>query len=80
MTHGSKTIDVTRMFSEITISNCNGGTDNWINSTQAGILRDVGRTIIHMDSQDCASARCHDRGGVRTDLFYDPHSQSWANF
>ena len=43
------------MFSKIMMSNCNGGKDNEINSTQAGILRDVGRTIVHMVSQDGAT-------------------------
>ena len=47
--------DVTHMFSKIMMSNCNGGKDNEINSTQAGILRDVGRTIVHMVSQDGAT-------------------------
>ena len=32
-----------------------GKKDNEINSTQAGILRDVGRTIMHMVSQDGAT-------------------------
>jgi len=48
-------MDVTHMFSKIIMSNCNGGKDNKINSTQAGILRDVGRTIVHMVSQDGAT-------------------------
>ena len=48
-------MDVTHMFSKIMMSNCNGGKDNEINSTQAGILRDVGRTIVHMVSQDGAT-------------------------
>ena len=48
-------MDVTHMFSKIIMSNCNGGKDNEINSTQAGILRDVGRTIVHMVSQDGAT-------------------------
>ena len=48
-------MDATHMFSKIMTSNCNGGKDNEINSTQAGILRDVGRTIVHMVSQDGAT-------------------------
>ena len=43
------------MFSEIMMSNCNGGKNNVINSTQAEILRDVGRTIVHMVTLDGAT-------------------------
>ena len=37
------------------MSNCIGGKDNVINSTQAEILRDVGRTIVHMVTLDGAT-------------------------
>ena len=53
MTHGSKTMDVSNMLNKI-MKERNGGKDNAINSTQAEILRDVGRTIVHMASQDGA--------------------------
>ena len=36
-------------------SNCNGGKHNTINSTQAGILRDAGRTMIRMVTLDGAT-------------------------
>ena len=45
-------MDVTHMFSKIMMSNCNGGKYNKVNSTQAGILRDAGRTMIHMVTLD----------------------------
>ena len=40
------------MFPKIMMSNCNGGKDNEINPTQAGILLDVGRMIVHMATQE----------------------------
>ena len=43
------------MFSKIMMSNCNGGKDNEINSTQAGILRDAGRTLVNMVTLDGAT-------------------------
>jgi hypothetical protein len=43
------------MFSKIMMSNCIGGKDNVFNSTQAEILRDVGRTIVHMVTLDGAT-------------------------
>jgi len=43
------------MFSKIMMSNCNGGKDNEINQTQKEILRDVGRTIVHMVTLDGAT-------------------------
>ena len=48
-------MDVTHMFSKIMMSNCNGGKDNEINQTQKEILRDVGRTIVHMVTLDGAT-------------------------
>ena len=56
MTHGSKTMDVSNMLNKI-MKERNGGKDNAINSTQAEILRDVGRTIVHMASQDGATIK-----------------------
>ncbi len=39
------------------MSNCIGGKDNVINSTQAEIIRDVGRTIVHMVTLDGATIK-----------------------
>ena len=36
------------------MSDCNGGKDNKINPTQKEILRNVGRTIVHMVTLDGA--------------------------
>ena len=43
------------MFPKIILSNCNGGKNNEINPTQAGILLDVGRMIVHMATQEGAT-------------------------
>ena len=48
-------MDATHMFSKIMKSNCNGGKDDEINQTQKDILRDVGRTIVHMVTLDGAT-------------------------
>ena len=36
-------------------SNCNSGKDNTVNSTQARILRDAGRTLVYMVTLDGAT-------------------------
>ena len=43
------------MFPKIMMSNCNGWKYNKVNSTQAGILRDAGRTMTNMVTLDGAT-------------------------